>query len=397
MNRPLRLALVGGTALLPAFLLGCGGGHTPDPYAMNTDPSYAGAAGAYEHDPSGAPASGQGGRVVLVDQSLQMPIGTQDVPEGWTLVQNLATDPQTGEMARHTLDVRGPNGELIRSLGAANYGTFGGAPFEQAWQQAAARGLGGEVQDLTFGPLRRSATVEASPGYRRIAPKAAQYGLGLEGLEAALHGQRGGRTVEGVVYLTHFWSSQAPGAGTFQMVAVVGPPERLAATLRIEQQIAASFQPNPAHQARVEQIGQMARQQSAALHQQRMAQMDQFSRQMTPAHNQRMADNQARFDAHQQMMQGRWAAADQQMQSWQAGQAASDEMHRQTINGIRGTADVYDAQTGTTYYGVDNGAGAYWVDPTNNTVVGTDAYSDNPDPYRYNPATNLDDLNAGGD
>jgi hypothetical protein len=387
MHRTLHLALVGGAALL----LGCGRGTPSDPPAMNSDPS----ASAFEHDPTGSTAPS--GRVVLVDQSLQMPIGTQAVPEGWTLVQDLATDPQTGTMARHTLDVRGPDGELIRSLGAVNYGGFGGAPFEGAWQQAAARGLGGEVQDLTFGPLRRSAAVEASPGYRRVAPKAAQYGFNLDGLEAPLRGQRGGRAVEGVVYLTRFSSPQAPGAGTVQLAAVVGPPERLEAALRVERQIAASFQPNPAHQARVEGIGQMARQQSAALHQQRMAQMDQFGRQMTAAHHQRMADNQARFDAHQQMMQGRWAAADQQMQSWQAGQASSDEMHRRTINGINGTADVYDAQTGTTYYGVDNGAGAYWVDPTNNTVVGTDAYSDNPDPYRYNPATNLDDLNAGGD
>ena len=44
MNRTLRLALLASATLLPAFLLGCGGGHTSDPYAMNTDPSSAGAA-----------------------------------------------------------------------------------------------------------------------------------------------------------------------------------------------------------------------------------------------------------------------------------------------------------------------------------------------------------------
>lgn len=396
MPRAFPLLTLAGSLALTA--LGCGGGNTPDPYAVNTDPSYASAAGAYEHDPSGAPASGQGGRVVLVDQSLQMPIGTQDVPEGWTLVQDLATDPQTGEMARHTLDVRGPNGELIRSLGAANYGAFGGAPFEQAWQQAATRGLGGEVQDLTFGPLRRSATVEASPGYRRIAPKAALYGFGLEGLEVALHGQRGGRVVEGVLYLTRFRSDEAPGVGTFQMVAVAGPPERLETALQIEQQIAASFQPNPEHQARVEGIGQMGRQQSAAQHQQWMANHQALMQQGAAAHQQRMADSRAQFDAHQQRMQGRWAAADQQMQGWQAQQRSSDEMHRRTINGINGTADIYDAQSGETYYGVEGGHGAYWSNPTTGSVVGTDAYNENPDPYNYNPAANLDDLyNAGGD
>ena len=394
MTRTSFLLLTGSLAFTA---LGCGG-NTPDPYAMNSDPSYAGAAGGFAHDPSGAPDGGQGGRVVLMDRGLQMPLGTQDLPEGWTLIQDLATDPQTGQQARHTLDARGPNGELVRALGVVSYGMLGAAPFEQAWQEAAGRGLGSEVQDLAFGPLRQSAAVEASPAYRRVAPRAAQQGFRVEGLEAPLRGQRGGRPVEGVVRLVRFSSDQMPGAGTLQLGVIVSPPERLEAALRAEQAIAASFQPNPAHQARVEQIGQLARQQSAALHQQRMAQIDGFGRQMTAAHNQRMANNQAQFDAHQQMMQGRWDAADQQMESWRAGQASGDEMHRRTINGINGTADVYDAQTGTTYYGVEGGAGAYWVDPTNNAVVGTDAYGDNPDAYRYNPATNLDDLyNAGGD
>lgn len=326
-----------------------------------------------------------------------MPIGTQELPEGWTLTQDIATNPQTGEPARHTLDARGPNGELVRSLGLANYGASGGVGFQQAWQQAATRGLGDEVQGVALGQLQRSATVEASPDYRRTAAKAAQHGFRVEGLEASLRGQRGGQPVEGVVYVTRLWSDQLSDAGTLQLGVIVSPPGRLAAARQAEQQIAASFQPNPEHQARVEQIRQAARQQSAALHQQRMGQIDQFGQQMTAGHNQRMANSQAQFNAHQQRMQGRWAAADQQRAGWQAGQASSDEMHRRTINGINGTADVYDSQTGTTYRGVENSAGQYWVDPTNNAVVGADAYSDNPDAYRYNSGTNLDDVYNGGE
>jgi hypothetical protein len=83
---------------------------------------------------------------------------------------------------------------------------------------------------------------------------------------------------------------------------------------------------------------------------------------------------------------------DMQMQGWQAQQASSDEMHRQTINGINGTADVYDAQAGETHYGVEGGSGAYWANPTTGAVVGTDTYADNPDASSYNATTNLDDM-----
>ncbi len=408
MNRNLRIALISGATLLALLLYGLGGpGAGLDPSDLSTmnasDPYADGPYGrsdapvAFGDGTSGAGRSGDGQRVTLVDRGLQMPMGTQSLPEGWNLVQDLATDPQTGQAARHTLDVRGPNGELIRALGVVNYGPTVGADLEQAWQQAAMRGLQDEVEGLALGRLQRSRTVESSPGYRRIAPQAAQHGLRVEGLEAPFRGRRRGEVVEGFVYLTHFASVQLRDAGTIQASVLVSPAGRLAETLRLNEQMAKSYRPNPAHQQRVQQLGQMASRQSAARHQQWMANHQAQMQQSTAAHQQRMANSRAQFNAHQQMMQGRWNAADQQMQSWQAGQASSDEMHRRTINSINGTADVYDAQTGETHYGVEGGSGAYWTDPVGGSVVGTDTYSDNPDPSRYNSGTNLDDLyNSGG-
>lgn len=83
---------------------------------------------------------------------------------------------------------------------------------------------------------------------------------------------------------------------------------------------------------------------------------------------------------------------DASMDDYWARDAASDEQQRQFINGINETADVYDAESGTTYYGVDNSSDAYWANPTTGDVVGTDAYADSPDPYSYNETTNLDDM-----
>jgi hypothetical protein len=332
---------------------------------------------------AGGPGSAQNGAVVLVDQGLQMPLGTQDLPDGWTLVQDLATNPQSGEWDRHTLDIRGPQGELIRALGVVTYGEMMGTQRDPAWQQRVLSGVQGEVEAPSFGRPQRSRAVEETPGFQRVAQKAGPAGLHVEGLEVPFQGTRNGQPVQGFVYMTHFTAPQMPGFGTLSVTVLMSTPDRLQAAMAANQQMARSFQPNPAHEQRMAQIternSQVAMQQSTAQHQQRMA------------------DNQARFDAHQQRMQGRWAASDAQMNAWRAGQASNDEMHRRTINGIRGTADVYDAQTGTTYYGADANAGAYWTDPVNGTVVGTDAYSDNPDPYRYNRGTNLDDVYNGGE
>jgi hypothetical protein len=91
------------------------------------------------------------------------------------------------------------------------------------------------------------------------------------------------------------------------------------------------------------------------------------------------------------------SAGDMQMESWQRQQASNDEMHRRTINGINGTADVMDSQTGEVHYGVDGSSGAYWSDPTSGSVVGTGTYDSNPDVSTYNSATNMDDVYSGGE
>lgn len=335
---------------------------------------------------------GDGHEVVLVDQGLGgLPIGTQPLPDGWTLEQDLATNPQNGEPARHHLVMRGPRGEAIVALGSQVYGGYmSGGDREGAWQQLAAAGLAGDVSGLQLGPLAPSADVEALASFQDLARRLAAQGLRIEGLEAPFRGQRGGEPVEGVVQVVH--GQFAPQAGMVQATALVAPAGSLAALRAEARRLADAFRPNPEHRQQVAAIGAQYRGQVAAQHDQTMSQHAAFTAQMQAGHAQRMGQIESSAAAHQQRMRGMWASHDAQMAGWQAQQATSDEMHRRTINGINGTADIYDPQTGTTYSGVDNSAGSYWVDPTQGTVVGADRYSDNPDAYRYTQGVNLDDL-----
>lgn len=323
--------------------------------------------------------------VVLMDRGLGMPIGTQPIPEEWQLHQDLATDPNTGQYARHQLDMRGPHGEFVRSFGVGSYGMMNGQDFQQAWQQLATRGLQGEIDGPSFGSMQRSATLERSNAYRRATAKASELGLRVETLEVPVRGQRQGQPVEGVVYLWRFTSPQYPQMGTFQASVVLSPAAILQETLQLNERLANAYQPNPQHEQRLAQINQQVMQRQSAQHQQRMA-----NRQAAfNAHQRRMAANQASFDATQQAYRGASAAFDQSVQSWRAGQVSGDEMQRRTVNGIHENVDIYNTQTGETAWGVDAGYDSYWTTPGGD-VVGAYGY-DNPDATVYDQGVNLDD------
>lgn len=381
MNRSLRIALIGGATLLILFLYGT---DTPtDMLSMNDADPYAAQTGARPEAPR---ASAGGERVTIVDRGLQMPRGTQVVPEGWRLTQDLATDPNTAQAVRTTLDLYGPRGEAVRSLGIAQYAQMMGTNFQQSWRQHVMQQFQSGLTDVSLGDLRRSEALEGSRPFQRAAQKVSGQGMRMEGLEAPLRARRNGQPVEGVVYMVHFPMDQFQ-AGLFQASVVLSAPEHLEEAIRTNLAFQNSFEPNPAFEQRMEQISQRAMQQQQAESQQRMAQSQRL-------HQQRMAANRAQFDAHQQVYRANQDAADMQMQSWQARQNSNDEMHRRTINSINETVDLYNNQTGETYYGAQSGYDSYWTDPTGN-VVGTQGY-DNPDVLRYNQATDLDDMYRQG-
>ena len=296
--------------------------------------------------PESAPAGGE--RVAIRDYGLRMIRGTQIVPHGWTLTQDIATDPNTARAVRYRLDLRGPDGALIRGLGVGTYTQMIGTDLEQTWRGMVMQGLQQEVQDLALGSLQRSATLERLNGFQRAVQMGRQRGLEVRGLEAPLRGTAHGRPVEGMVYVLNFAGAQTPGVGSVQVTALISPPGRLAETLRLNEQIADSYRPDPQYEQRMHQINQMVQQRQQAQHQQRMAHSQAL-------HQQRMADNQARFQAHQQMMQERYDASDRQHQQWMddfrssgsSAYAGSDYTgHEAFIDGIHERSTFEDPYSG---------------------------------------------------
>lgn len=95
------------------------------------------------------------------------------------------------------------------------------------------------------------------------------------------------------------------------------------------------------------------------------------------AHNQRMAQNQARFEASQRAFVNRSNAInDAIMSGWRERNAASDKQQEQFIDVINERTNVVDPTTGQQYK-VSSGSNQYWMN-SNGEYIGTDHVDYNP-------------------
>lgn len=320
--------------------------------------------------------NGSSQRIAIIDRGLGMTRGTQEIPAGWKLTQDIATNPQNGQMMRDVLEIRGPQGQLIRAIGSTQYAAMFGTRFASALSDLVTQRLGDELAEISLGEPRRSALLENTPEFRKALQYSQQRGMTVQGIELPLHATRRGTLVRGIVYVAHF---TFPGGGTIQATAVVSPPELIADAVRIHQQISHSYRANPAFEQRRVQVHEATMARSNAEHRQRMA----ASR---AQHQQRMASNQALFESHQRSMQQRYDAADQQHNQWMNDFRSSGSSawsgndysgHDALIDGIHERSSFDDPYSGQQLS--RDGQYDYWYQNNLGEYYGTD--DPNVDPY----------------
>lgn len=299
---------------------------------------------AYEMNQSYPPSPGFAGtpnpvsdnrtdRVVLVDRSLQMPIGSTMVPPGWQLAQDIALNPGTGQYERYRLDVIGPNGQSLRTLNNTGYSQMEGTNFEQTWRGLVMNSVRGELTNFQIGALSLSTTLENDRTYREVSQSIRQQGMQIQPLEAIFTGERGGQLYRGKVYVVHMYMSHMMGPMGAVMVRIVMGPENLfAETLMIDQQVTDSYQPNPQYTQRVNQI-----------HQQIAQNRQQDMQAMNQAHQQRMRDMRQGFDAQNQQWSENFFG------SWNTGSSGASSGYNsndQFLDAVTGHSTFDDPHTG---------------------------------------------------
>ena len=221
-----------------------------------------------------------GKQVTFFDRGLQMEMGTQTLATDWEMQHDIYINPQSTVPERYFVEYRGPNGEIIRSLGMENYAQFLGQNFEQTWRTALQNSIRGELQNLSVGNLQRSQTIPRLKSYR----EAVQQGYPTDPLEVQIRGTRNGQPYEGVFQIIHI---QIPEIGDFQQQAgivatqiVLAPANLLAQTIEKQIEMEQSYIKNPHHDQRTQQIAQANFQRNFQQNQQRIDnQRNQFAEQ----------------------------------------------------------------------------------------------------------------------
>lgn len=194
--------------------------------------------------------------------------------------------------------------------------------------------------------------------------------------------QKGGTTYQAELYsVRYIMQQQIQGMsgmnsytlwGLGRVIEISAPANEFAAKKGEMINIVKSIKKNP-------QWAQLVKQIDA----QKAREIDSRSRSSYAAHQQRMANNQAAFDATQRAHRETQQAYDHANQSWMNNQRMSDQGQQNYVNSIHGT-EVYTDPNNGDQYNLDNPYKYNWTNG-NGEVISTDDAFYNPE--RYNSGT----------
>ena len=261
----------------------------------------ANAMNSYTTNQSSPTTSGGGEKVEIYDQGLQMPISTIVVPDGWKVIQDIATDPNTGNPIKSKLEISGPHKESSRLFGKPfMYHPVNGKTFQQVYQEALSEVMRGQLEQLSVGELQRDTRTERTPYFQKMAQKAQHlYNSTVTAHEVQVTGQKNGQPYRGTISFYHMIRRNQMGSGGLTNVTLfLSPTEHFDTAVALVKAMGDNIVMNPAYEQRMAQMAQRRN----AQHRQTMANIDAANRRGTAAHQQRMANQRASFNAHQQNM-----------------------------------------------------------------------------------------------
>lgn len=257
----------------------------------NTSVASSGTAGAYQTQHAGAPAASGYKKVEIYDHGLQMPVSWYTIPQDWEITQDIAVDPNTNKAVRYQLDITGPHGESIGSLGYGNYGAMTGISFSQSLQQILS---GWQVENLQVGDMEHDSQAKQKLARLSVYQRLASSGALIECMKAPVSGNVQGQDYQGYIYITQV-GNQNNQSGNVTVSGAIAPAAYVGELLKVKARIDESIEYNPAYEQRREQIQQHVSQQMHHYHNQQMANS-------RAIHENNMRNSRNSFDSHQQRM-----------------------------------------------------------------------------------------------
>jgi hypothetical protein len=305
-----------------------------------------------------------GKRVAVIDQSLNMPMGTVHVPQGWTLQQDIASNTQGGGYLKYLLALESPSGEAFIILPSlVNYsvmqdpysGQVFGSSFEQTLFQLAQYQLQNRIDQFSLGEMRPVAGAEKGEVYQRTLlnqqrsidqqnqmsvsygmPPSLQVDMGLFQIE--IQGIKNGKAVTGVLNVfksgTMDHNPQQPSSNGFIFGSIVLSTHRSYEELAGIKEDIMKLQINPDWDRQKAQI------------------IDRLTQRSSQNHQFNMASRERQFQQHQNTIKQTQDVYDQQNQAWMdrnfgPNGSSSYSSHDAFIDGvITGNTTFNDPYTG---------------------------------------------------
>lgn len=193
-------------------------------------------------------------KITVYDQGLHIPQGTFMVPEGWFLLQNIATNDYTGSFDKYSLTFLGPEGALIHHFISKSdsrvYGNMKTKLIEQQIQCIPQENLEGLLENVTIDqPIHSIDTTQPEISTDNIPSF----------IEVHFTGSRNGKAYKGVMQITNIIPTYF---GTFGHTSFItmSPTSQLPETLQLAERLRSHFEMNPAYIQKVLQIQEKYRQ-----------------------------------------------------------------------------------------------------------------------------------------
>ena len=294
--------------------------------------------------------------VKVMDTGMNMLRETIELPAGWKINADIASNPVSGEYVRFKHDVIGPNGEILRELPPFVYGIVTGRSFDQTWRIIVNEAIG-ELMDIetVSEPVRNGPVVMRS--LKAMSATPGQFNASaISLLEVKVTGRKNNEPYTAVLVITNQSFGMQNGMVITGIVA--SPSKRFDAAVDASIKITQGKKLDPTYDAR------------------RAALIDQTAQNAAVLHQQRMNSNQQLFNQHQDMMRERSQMQDQQHQQWMnnnfsgntpGGGAAGYSTHDAYIDSINETSTFADPSTGQNRtldgqyrYNYTDGMGGYY-------------------------------------
>lgn len=185
-------------------------------------------------------------KVEIYDQYLQMSIGSYMVPDEWTVKQDIALDPNSGNFKKFTLEFTGHQGELIRMFNSTPY--YQKEDKIKVWGDTTSHYLQNALDQLIIDDFKPSERMQRSKIAQEQIKLAHDQGMALTYWEASISGHHNGLPYQGSVLISDLTYAVAPEMGVLGFSFAICPEDQFSQIMQTIEEIDSSYQKNPKYE-----------------------------------------------------------------------------------------------------------------------------------------------------